>query len=288
MGKVFISYAHEDLETARRLYRDLKNRGADPWLDQADLLPGQDWEREIRRSIKESSHVLVLISQHSVNKRGFVQKEVRQALEVLEEISPDQIFIIPCRLDDSKSTHERLTKLHWVDLFLSYEDGLARISRSLGLSTAAAAGEPSPPPTGQKGKVGPVEMPEEVLALIQAKAERDFPDDFSTQRYQIHTEITAWKQLRRFQPPGVPDDVLSVILSKAEADFPDDFSTRLYQAKNEVAAWKKLQDLEAPDVPPEVLRTIVAKAEADFPDDFSTRVYQIENEIEAWRDLYGR
>jgi len=288
VGKVFISYAHEDLETARRLYRDLNSLGADPWLDKEDLLAGQDWEREIVRSIRESSHVLALISQHSVNKRGFVQKELRQALEVLKEIPPDEIFIIPCRLDDSKPRHERLSKLHWVDLFSSYEDGLSQIARSLGLPTPAAEGGSIPTPAKQTRRVGPAEMPDEVFALIGAKAERDFPDDFSTRRYQIQNEISAWIKLQGFQPSDVPEDILSVILSKAEADFPDDFSTRLYQAENEVAALKKLQNLEVPDVPPDVLQTIVAKAEDDFPDDFSTRLYQIENEIGAWRDLYGR
>lgn len=134
MGRVFISYAHEDLEVAKKLYGDLKWLGADPWIDKEDLLPGQEWEREIGRTILESSHVLALISTHSVSKRGFVQKELRQALRVLEEIPPDQIFIVPCRIDNSQPTQGRLGALHWVDLFPSYSEGFLRIAQTLGLA----------------------------------------------------------------------------------------------------------------------------------------------------------
>lgn len=287
MGKIFISYADEDLETARRLYRDLKSLGADPWLDKEDLLPGQDWEREIGRTIIASSHVLALISQHSVNKRGFVQKELRQALDVLKEVPPDKIFIIPCRLDDSKPQHESLSKLHWVDLFPSYDDGLARIAQSLSISTPVTQVSSVPTPSKQKRRAAPAEVPDEVFSLIETTAERDFPDDFSTRRYQIQQEINAWRKLQSFHRPEVPENVLSIILSKAKADFPDDFSTCLYQTENEVAAWKKLQILEEPDIPADVLQTILVKAEEDFPDDFSTRMYQIENEIGSWRSLYS-
>jgi hypothetical protein len=46
--KVFISYARKDKEVARSLYNDLKNAGVQAWLDTEDLLPGQNWKREIR------------------------------------------------------------------------------------------------------------------------------------------------------------------------------------------------------------------------------------------------
>jgi len=286
VGKIFISYAHEDIETAKRLYFDLKRLRVDSWLDKEDLLPGQDWESTIHRVIKESSHVLFLISRHSVNKRGFIQKELRQALDVLQEFPPDQIFIIPCRLDDTTPSHEMLAKLHWVDLFPSYEDGLARIAKSLGLEVPKSEEKGDVSVKKRQRPIGPTEMPDEVRDLIRKKAEEDFPDDFSTRRYQIQNEIAAWQKLQGFQPPGLPEEVLAVILDRAEADFPDDFSTRLYQAETEVNAWRKLQQITAPGIPPEDLRTIVEKAEIDFPDDFSTRLYQIDTEIAAWRDLY--
>ncbi|HEX7678024.1 MAG TPA: toll/interleukin-1 receptor domain-containing protein [Thermoanaerobaculia bacterium] len=129
----FISYAREDREVAQRLYRDLRAAGAQPWLDTEDLLGGQDWEVSITRAIRESSQFLALISAHSVNKKGFVQKELRHALELLETFPPDEVFVIPVRLDSSRPRHDRLSALHWIDLFPSYEMGFGRLVRSLRL-----------------------------------------------------------------------------------------------------------------------------------------------------------
>ncbi len=60
--KVFISYAREDLEIAKKLRNDLEKAGIKTWLDKEDLLPGQYWKTVILREIKESSHFIALLS----------------------------------------------------------------------------------------------------------------------------------------------------------------------------------------------------------------------------------
>ncbi len=41
MTKVFIRYAHEDLEAARKLYKQLRSTpGVEPWFDKESLLLG--------------------------------------------------------------------------------------------------------------------------------------------------------------------------------------------------------------------------------------------------------
>ena len=65
MKKVFISYAREDIEVARKLYHDLKDAGVVPWMDKVDLLIGQDWKFEIKQAIKDSSYFLALLSSNS-------------------------------------------------------------------------------------------------------------------------------------------------------------------------------------------------------------------------------
>ena len=129
-SRIFISYGREDLETAKRLYNDLKGAGLEPWIDDVDLAPGQNWRQTINRAIKESRYVLTLLSSESLSKRGYVQKELKTALDVLDEFPPDDIFVIPVRIDDCKPLDERLESLHWVDLFPSYKDGLERILRT--------------------------------------------------------------------------------------------------------------------------------------------------------------
>ncbi len=113
---VFISYATEDYDTAKKLYDDLKQHGIVPWLDRENLLAGQNWRNEIPRVIRECDYFLLLISQHSVSRRGYIQKEQKIALDILDESSLDDIFIIPARLDQTELRHEKLKNLHWADL----------------------------------------------------------------------------------------------------------------------------------------------------------------------------
>ena len=128
---VFISYAREDARYAERLYMDLRIAGVDAWLDTKRLLPGQNWKLEIQRVIRESAYFIALISENSLNKRGFVQSEMKRALDVLDEIPSSQIFLIQARLDNSSPYDEQLQSINWVDLFPSYEKGFERILATL-------------------------------------------------------------------------------------------------------------------------------------------------------------
>ena len=125
--KIFISYAKEDYEIANHLYADLQKNGFIAWMDTKDLLPGERWKDRINKEIKDCTFFIALFSKQSVTKRGYVQKELKLALDVLDEFPESHVFIIPVRLDDCKIIQNKLTELQWVDLFLSYEDGLSRI-----------------------------------------------------------------------------------------------------------------------------------------------------------------
>ena len=90
--QIFLSYAREDEEQVLEIYQRLKAEGFKPWMDQADLLPGQDWDKAIQNTLRASDLVIVFLSAASVSKRGYVQKEFKLALEVLEEIPEGQIL----------------------------------------------------------------------------------------------------------------------------------------------------------------------------------------------------
>ena len=126
---VFISYAKEDQRFAERLYIDLTHAGVSVWMDPYDLLPGQPWEREIEKAISRSSYFIAVQSSRSVGKRGHVQKELRRALEVAEEYPEDKQFVIPVRIEECEPTFEALRKLHRLDLFPDYEEGLNKLLR---------------------------------------------------------------------------------------------------------------------------------------------------------------
>jgi hypothetical protein len=110
-----------------QIFEDLRNQGVNVWADFDSLRPGSKWEIEIKRAIKESRYFLAVLSSNSVSKRGQVQKEMSLALEILDEFSEQGIYIIPIRLDECSPSLEKLKELHWVDMFLSWNDGIDRI-----------------------------------------------------------------------------------------------------------------------------------------------------------------
>ncbi|MCB0104109.1 MAG: toll/interleukin-1 receptor domain-containing protein [Anaerolineales bacterium] len=129
--KVFLCHAHADREAVRTLYTRLTNDGVDAWLDKEKLLPGQDWELEIKKAVREADVVVVCLSKQ-FNQAGFRQKEVRLALDTAMEKPEGEIFIIPARLEEC-DTLESLRKYHWVDLF---DEGYSILMKSLKLRSA--------------------------------------------------------------------------------------------------------------------------------------------------------
>ncbi len=114
--KVFLCHAHADREPVRALYARLKREGVDVWLDKEKLLPGADWEYEIRKAVRESDVVVVCLSKQ-FNQAGFRQKEVRIALDTAMEKPEGEIFIIPARLEECDNL-ESLRKWHWAEKVL--------------------------------------------------------------------------------------------------------------------------------------------------------------------------
>jgi len=128
---VFISYAREDSTAARKLYDELQRIGADPWLDEVSLLPGERWKVAIKKAIRASSYFIALLSTKAVTKRGVVQSELRQALEILDEFPDSGIFVIPVRIEECSPSDDRLKDLNWVDLFPAFDKGVDKIRRLL-------------------------------------------------------------------------------------------------------------------------------------------------------------
>src|SRR5580700_5251577 len=118
LQRVFLCHSSGDKDPVRDLYRRLRSDGFHPWLDEEDLLPGQDWSYEISKAIRSSVIVLVFLSKSSVSKAGFVQKEIKHALDVADEQPEGNIFLIPVKLEDC-DVPARLGRWQWVNLFES-------------------------------------------------------------------------------------------------------------------------------------------------------------------------
>lgn len=113
---IFLSYVRDDQDVVKPVYEKLRAEGYSPWMDQFDILPGEDWGRSIRIAIQKADFFLIFLSTHSVNRRGVLQKEIRAALDVRNTMLMSDIYLIPVRLSDC-SIPDELSAFQWVDIF---------------------------------------------------------------------------------------------------------------------------------------------------------------------------
>jgi len=114
--EVFISYAKEDLKHALLLARVLRGEGIRVWIDVEELQPGENWELGIGKAIHTCRFIIVLLSSKSIAKRGYVQKEIRAALDIADTMPEDQVYIVPARLEECP-VPDRLRRWQWLNLF---------------------------------------------------------------------------------------------------------------------------------------------------------------------------
>lgn len=128
--KIFLCHSSGDKPAVRSLYFRLRSAAVyiAPWLDKENLLPGQRWEDEISLAVRNSDIVLVCLSNTSIRKTGYVQKEIKDALDVADRQPERTIFLIPVKLEECQLPH-RLSHLHYVNLF--EREGFDKLMQSL-------------------------------------------------------------------------------------------------------------------------------------------------------------
>jgi TIR domain-containing protein len=138
--KAFLCHASTDKQEVRILYDKLLEKLIQPWLDERDLIPGQDWDAEIRKAVRATDVVLVCLSRSSITKEGYVQREIKIALDVADEKPEGMIYLIPIRLEEC-ALPTRLAKWHCVDLFKS--DGFDKLVRAIQVKTEQKGSHPA-------------------------------------------------------------------------------------------------------------------------------------------------
>ncbi len=125
----FFSYSRADSEFALRLAEDLKAAGANVWLDQLDIAPGQRWARALQDALNNSPRVLVILSPSAVNSTH-VEDEVNFALD-------EHRIVIPVFYQDCKVPFQ-LRPFQYVDFRNDYARGLKVLLKTLGVEQQVA------------------------------------------------------------------------------------------------------------------------------------------------------
>ena len=126
--RIFLLYARSDEKAVRRLYNRLSKAGASVWMDRKKLLPGQDWQSEIRQAIYSSDIIIVCLSKQFNKQGGYRHEELRIALEKANVLPDALLFIIPVLLETCEMP-ESLGRWQRVDLFES--NGYKKLLRAL-------------------------------------------------------------------------------------------------------------------------------------------------------------
>lgn len=115
--RVFLCHSSKDKVLVRTFYQRLSDEGfIDPWLDEIKIMPGHNWEQQISKALKETHVFIVCLSKDSISKEGYLQKEIKYALDMILEKPEGSIFIIPLKLQRC-DVPDSLGKFQWVDYF---------------------------------------------------------------------------------------------------------------------------------------------------------------------------
>jgi formylglycine-generating enzyme required for sulfatase activity len=187
--KVFLCHSSHDKQVVREVYKKLNSEGwIDPWLDAEKLLPGQDWNLEIEKAVETSHIVLVFLSNSSVNKEGYIQRELRLVLDVALNMPEETIFVIPVKLEECQIPR-RLQSWQWLTYFPPEERANAyeRLLKSLKIRTDKLGIATDTPKTAKTTEIAPEprKTPVSVATMPPPVAEPDsdldlyIPPEFS-------------------------------------------------------------------------------------------------------------
>jgi formylglycine-generating enzyme required for sulfatase activity len=158
--RVFLCHSSKDKPIVRDLHKKLLAESwLEPWLDEKELYPGQDWNLEIEKAIEKTDVIIVCLTNDSITKDGYIQKEIKSALDYADYKPEGAVFIIPIRLEECEPPR-RLRGWQYADYFEGQrEQAFQKIlvsmrirAESLGLKYAITY-NPNEIPVGQIGSL---------------------------------------------------------------------------------------------------------------------------------------
>ena len=106
---VFLSYASQDADAARRVCESLRAGGIEVWFDQSDLRGGDAWDAAIRRQVKDCALFVPLISSNTESRsEGYFRREWNLAVNRMLDMAEDQSFLLPVVIDDTPEVTARV------------------------------------------------------------------------------------------------------------------------------------------------------------------------------------
>lgn len=125
MTTVFISYAAQDRETARRVYEALTGAGINAWMFDQFVKPGEDWTEKVRQALDEAAYGVFLLSPASLRSPS----AKREYMHFLSQNKPMYVTIIQ-PVDDDDIPYP-LNDLPAIELTEDFNDGMGRLIEAI-------------------------------------------------------------------------------------------------------------------------------------------------------------
>jgi len=118
---VFLSYASQDAEAAKRICDALRAAGVEVWFDQSELRGGDSWDAKIRKQIKECALFVPVISAATQSRsEGYFRLEWKLAVDRSHLMAEDTHFLFPVVIDDTPDATarvpEKFREVQWTRL----------------------------------------------------------------------------------------------------------------------------------------------------------------------------
>jgi TolB-like protein/Flp pilus assembly protein TadD len=118
---VFLSYASQDVQAARRICEALRAAGIEVWFDQSELRGGDAWDRSIRTQIHDCALFVPIISAHSQARlEGYFRREWKLAADRTHDMAEEKAFLVPVVIDDTSeqvaSVPAKFRDVQWTTL----------------------------------------------------------------------------------------------------------------------------------------------------------------------------
>jgi hypothetical protein len=188
---VFISYASQDREAARRIRDALLAAGIEAWYDENELGGGDVWDQKIRRQIRECVYFLPIISANTEARvEGYFRREWRLAAERTLDMADDVAFLVPVVIDGTSQDQARVPEKFLASQWMKVPGGEANVPFTAWCARVSA-NEPPPLPRSARSTAAPAGAHRAATSAVVLPFP-PFPHHTPGQSVKYAAEIGLW------------------------------------------------------------------------------------------------
>jgi TolB-like protein/thioredoxin-like negative regulator of GroEL len=229
---VFLSYASQDTEPAKRICDALKQAGVEVWFDQSELRGGDAWDAKIRKQIKECALFVPVISRQTQERlEGYFRLEWRLAEQRTHLMARGKPFLFPVVTDGTRDADARVpesfNEVQWTRLtgdaaqVRAFADRIKEVLVSSGNEPGRESGAPAIQAPSAGGAVEHSSVAVLAFANLSNDPENEyFSDGISEELLNVLAKVSGLKVSARtsafsFKGRSVPIPEIARILGVA-------------------------------------------------------------------------